>query len=260
MAIRAAIEPIAVPAGLVPVISNERLVGHALSAGIDRAAIARRLHAVFPEARVLLVIREQRAMLLSSYIQYLGYGGWYGIDRFLAAPSDLRAPTIDLRHWQYDRAIALYQEVFGADRVLVLPFEMFVRDNAAYVAAICRFMNATTPADLPAGRVENVSRPYVSSYCLRWLTCINRSSSANAFFPQFLSAGAGKLLDRGVKHAVDLLMPQAFERRLKRTLTEKIARRVEGLYAESNRRAALLSRLDLASYGYDCSAAATISS
>src|SRR5215218_14466 len=44
---------------LVPVLSAERLSGNPHSGGYDSKQIAERLAATFPEARVLIVIREQ---------------------------------------------------------------------------------------------------------------------------------------------------------------------------------------------------------
>ena len=52
----------------VPVISHERLSGYPHSGGHDSKEIAHRLAAVFPNAKVVIVIREQKSMILSNYL------------------------------------------------------------------------------------------------------------------------------------------------------------------------------------------------
>jgi len=49
----------------VPVLSAERLSGNPDSGGYDSVHVAEYLAATFPEARVLIVIREQADMLVS---------------------------------------------------------------------------------------------------------------------------------------------------------------------------------------------------
>src|SRR5437764_1150862 len=50
--------------GLVYAISHERLSGDVGTGGVDSRMIADRLVSSFPAARVLIVVREQRSMLL----------------------------------------------------------------------------------------------------------------------------------------------------------------------------------------------------
>jgi hypothetical protein len=112
-AFRRECDSIEVPAGKAAVISSERLSGSVLSGGFDRAIISRRIKAVFPKARILLVIREQRALLMSMYIQYLKYGGWHTIGDFVDPESDGRLPCFSPSYLMYDRLIGLYQDTFG---------------------------------------------------------------------------------------------------------------------------------------------------
>src|SRR5262245_6185327 len=74
--------------GLLPVVSNERLSGHPSSGGYDSKEIADRLAAVFPEGRVLIVIREQHSVIESVYKQYVLAGGPSPFELFVDAPAD----------------------------------------------------------------------------------------------------------------------------------------------------------------------------
>ncbi len=86
--------------GLSPVLSTERLSGLPWYGGYDSKELSRRLAAVFPGARILIVIREQKSMLLSNYNQYIKHGGMWPIQQFLTPPFILRmratTPTFSL--------------------------------------------------------------------------------------------------------------------------------------------------------------------
>jgi hypothetical protein len=73
---------------LVPVLSSERLSGEPHFGGYDSEIIADRLAAVFPDARILVVIREQTSMFLSIYKEYIRRGGAASLKQYLAAPRD----------------------------------------------------------------------------------------------------------------------------------------------------------------------------
>ena len=61
--------------GLVPVISLERLVGHFDLGGYDSRSTADRLHETYGQARIIIVVREQAGIILSSYRHYSRAGG-----------------------------------------------------------------------------------------------------------------------------------------------------------------------------------------
>lgn len=249
-AIREQLEGVTVPDGLVPVVSNERLSGHALSNAFDRAVLARRIKDVFPQARIFVTIREQRSMMLSSYFQYLKYGGWRSLDGFLNPPCDGRLPALQLDVWNYDRLAQLYYSLFGRERVLILPYEMFVRDPAGYVGRICDFAGVGMAEKLPYATKSNPRRSHVASYYLRWLTCINRSTSANGYFPHPFGRRAGKAIDRSVKIAAGAMTPASWEKKLENDFKVRIESVIGDRYRASNRRLVALTGLDLGSYGY----------
>ncbi|MBL8906618.1 MAG: sulfotransferase [Rhizobiales bacterium] len=249
-AVRDQLKGIMVPEGLVPVVSNERLSGHVLSNAFDRPMLARRIRAVFPQARIFLTIREQQSMILSSYFQYLKYGGWRSLEGFLNPPCDGRLPALQLDVWNYDRLAQLYYTLFGRGRVLILPYEMFVRDPSGYVGRICEFAGVGKAEKLPYEFKSNPRRAHVASYYLRWLTCINRSTSANGHFPQPFGRRVGKAIDRSVKSAVGAITPPSWEKKLENDFKARIETMVGDRYRASNRRLVALTGLELGSYGY----------
>ena len=72
--------------GLIPALSSEELSGNPHSGGYASKELADRLAAVFPEAKVLIVIREQKSMIVSTYKQYVKVGGTYSLANYLQPP------------------------------------------------------------------------------------------------------------------------------------------------------------------------------
>jgi hypothetical protein len=233
--------------GLCPVLSNERLGGHPLSGGFDRRVISNRIKAVFPKARVLICIREQGAIILSNYMQYLRNGGWNTPEAFLAPKPDGRQPALTLKFWEYDSLASLYYAAFGRDRVLILPYELFASDLAGFAKRICDFVGLPAPRDLPGDEIVNLRRGHVSSYYSRFLTPLRKSSSENGYFP---ASRAGRFIDKWVKGAIDAAVPRQWEEKTRLHLEHRIETYVGDHYRESNRRMQRLTGLDLAGLGY----------
>jgi hypothetical protein len=80
------------------------------------------LATLFPNAHVLIVTRGFRAMILSSFSQYVRTGGDATLEHLIAHP-----PVAD--PWDYDHVVGLYRRAFGADQVMVMPYEL-LRDDA----------------------------------------------------------------------------------------------------------------------------------
>ena len=117
---------------------------------------------LFPGAHILIVTRGFKTILLSTYSQYVRAGG--GLD--LPALLKLVAP---IHPWRYDRVIADYRRRFGADRVILLPWELLRDDPDAFFGALSERLGI---AALPPGEVRlNVS---LSGAELRWYPRIRR--------------------------------------------------------------------------------------
>lgn len=249
-ATRAALGVDRVPEGRCLFVSNERLSGHPMSNGIDRSWICDRLHATIPGARVLMVVREQRSMILSSYMQYLKYGGPRSIEGFLAPQNDTRVPSLDLRYWDYDRLAETYIRRFGRDNVLVLPFEMLRKDPQGFVARICGFAGVAPPQALPGTQRENASQDYFTGTALRLLSPLIRSSRGNGFAPALFGRRVGQAVHLGLQKYLGFLVPRALNEHVKRRLQARVEAAVGTSYQASNRRLEELTGLDLRPYGY----------
>lgn len=238
--------------GLLPVVAFERFTGHPFSGGYDGKEIADRLAKVFPEALVLVVIREQRSMIVSTYKQYVREGGALSLRGFMEPPTSksLRAPWFSLRHFEYHHLLSYYRQLFGADRVLALTFEDFASDPAAFVQRIAEFagrrLEADTLESLPFAQLSNPSPSAPAIELRRWLNKLGVQSELNP--SPLLTSDAVKRL--GIKVQETTLVPRTLAARGEARLRETVAATVGDRYVESNRKTAELTGIDLASLGW----------
>jgi Sulfotransferase family len=256
-AFRARFEPLLRPGqadGLVPVVSFERLAGHPCSGGYDSKEIANRLAEVFPRARILVVIREQHSMIVSAYKQYVDGGGTCSLRQFLEPPTSptMRVPGFDFAHFEYDHLLRYYHDLFGPESVLVLAFEQFVLEPAAFVTAIARFAERSVPAgvvdSLP---FETRQRPALPATIVSIRRRSNRFVRSDLNPAPLFEPGKPKRLERFAKsRMVGALVTERRAARSEAALRRAVAEIVGARYAESNRATAALTGLDLRHYGW----------
>lgn len=239
-----------------PVICEENLSGYIHNGGMHGLMgpeAARRIKATLPDAQIVILIRSQPEAIAASYVQYVRGGGTHGPTRYLfpgrrltgARRHPYKAPAFAFEHFEYDRLIAHYHAVFGAENVLVLPYETLRADADAFLA---RYAHAVGLQLAPGGVVHRKS---------------NRS-----FGPATLLTGRllGLLTDRSVVDKACLLsIPGFYEvRRQVLSLMSRFERsappgailgprnlaHIEARYADSNARTTALRGLDLSALGY----------
>lgn len=235
--------------GKIPVITNERFAGTPDSGGYDAREIAGRLHASFPDARILVVIREQRDVMLSSYKEYLRTGGGLTLNAYLRpSVADLLAvPMFRADYFEYDLLIAHYRDLFGVSAVSVIPYEILRNDPEAFLRALERGVGASASPTTDT-RPRRVSFSMASLLLRRRLAPFIRSDH-NPGSPLTLNVKEG--VQFRALHAVDRLVPAGIRLRLEARVVAAIARAVGGGYAESNLRTQVLSGWDLSSLGYE---------
>jgi hypothetical protein len=245
---------------LVPVISLERLSGSLFSGGHDSALIAERLVCLFPEAKVLVVIREQRSMIVSAYKQYVKVGGALSLARFISPPhsSWAHVPWFELSYFEYDRLLRHYSELFGPERLLVLAYDEFVEDPTAFVAKIARFAGLPIGAEqldsLPFDRTRKQSRSSAAIAVRRRLNRLAVRAEVNPA-PLIEARIARRAVrwatrDKFVDRLVDAVLPGPVHERCDSKLRRVAATAVGDRYRESNRATSELTGIDLSSYGW----------
>jgi Sulfotransferase domain len=228
--------------GLVPVFSHEELSGNPRTDQHASSEYAKRLRASFSDARVLIVIREQRDWIRSYY----RYRTQSELDArlvdFLDQP--LRGDALfNLGFLRYDLLIRLYQELFGSERVLVLTYEQLSADPQSFVDAIGAF---TGIGPIPMSDF-GVVRPGLGAATSELKRVANRlaptvSHSNNTAYL--------RLVNRATFH-IDRWMPSMVERLAADRQRRTIEAQTHRYWAQSNRTTAELTGLDLRTLGYD---------
>lgn len=233
-------------AGRVPVFSAERLCGNPHSGGYDAAEIANRLRAALDEARILIVVREQVAMLVSNYKQYVRMGGVCGFEEYLFPPRDGRIPLFRLDHFRYDHLVEHYVRLFSERDVLVLPYELLRQDRAAFARRVLDHLglDGVEPPDPESDARINVSLTDVQTRLRRWVNLLGVGDSLYPVRPRapWLSAALFRLVDR--------LGDTRVGRRPSGRFRERAATAAGDRYAASNRRLQRYVPYDLAAFGY----------
>jgi hypothetical protein len=235
-------------AGVIPVVSRPRLVGNPHAGSYDSRTLADRIAAVFPRARVLVVIREQRSMILSTYAQYVKAGGPCSLRAYLESPDDQRRPGFRFEQFRYDRLIAHYQHRFGRERVLVQAYEQLREAPDAFADAVAAFCGGKAPPPAAGSAVMNRGQGALGLSLLRWLNPLLKADSLNGWSPYAVHALHKPI--RGLVMGIDSVTPRALKDGISRRWRDRIEAETLGRYEESNRATAALTGIDLARFGY----------
>lgn len=231
--------------GLVTVISHEALSSRPHHGRYYAPIVARRLHEVFPDARLLMVFREQVSMISALHVEHVRNGGMHSLAEFIGTgqePPGWEA-LCKLSFFHFDRLLAAYEAEFGKDRVLALPLEMLRYEPEAFLARLFGFVGLPV-VPVPSGQRANPTwAPTATEAC----RLANRLVRRNPLGPR--QPASYRLAQRFVR-AVDALTPAALASRMEAGRRHRIAARLGAEYAESNRRLAAALDLPLADYGY----------
>ncbi|MDX4013130.1 hypothetical protein Q6A86_09040 [Aliarcobacter skirrowii] len=94
-----------------------------------------RLKQVFPEAHIVIFIREQKKMIASMYQQYIKIGGNYSINEYLHHSKfhPLRTPLFELDFLNYYKIIDFYIQLFGKDNISIFLYEEFLENQKEFI-------------------------------------------------------------------------------------------------------------------------------
>lgn len=235
----------AADASRVPVLSTERLSGNPHSGGYDSKVIADRLQAVFPEARILIVVRRQLDMAVSMYKQYVRMGGICTLREYLFPPRDGRIPLFRVAFLEYGRLAGYYARLFGAGRVRVMLYERLRDEPASFLDELAEFAGIRSGVEFPAEDRVNES---MSDMAVLLKRRVNRWHGGDSLFPVTppVPRVTGALF-----RAVTKFDRTGLARRFPVNLKSEAAELVAGRFRDSNRELAAQFGLDLGKYGYE---------
>ena len=232
------------------VISHERLSGNPHSSGFDSSVIARRIKNVFPNAKILIVIREQCSWILSNYFQYLSIGGNHSIKKYLNTKYDGKRPGFSPSHLEYHFLIKDYQLKFGKENVLVLPYELFDSDKAAFFQRLGKFIDRDIqlPQKSIFSKRHNTKTNHYSNYKFRFLNTFIHSSSVNNY--SSVKNRISKRLAISIMKQLSRLFSRKFDQRIQDDLKKQIVIWSNERFVASNIITQNLTNLKLSEFNY----------
>lgn len=177
------------------ILSNELFVGQSLyMAGTNRCRTAQRLAALYPDAEILLVLRNQADLLQSLYAIGVYSGHTMPPEdfvQFASAPSDSNhplyptfAPAELTELYTYTHLISLYQGLFK--KVHVVLYEDFAENPKAFLASLAQKLDFSLPDNIHHGQKVNRSLSSLQLYFIRilnrWKPLINRGRLGKGLF------------------------------------------------------------------------------
>jgi hypothetical protein len=164
----------------------------------------------------------------------------------------MRIPLFRLEHFEYHSLIQYYLQLFESKRVLVLPYELLVREPAAFVNQVVTHAGARPSCDmreLPFRKLRNTSpSPIAATIACR----ANRVARWDTINPQpwIRSDGVATFLYRGSVR-IGNSMPKRLHRRIEQDWIKKIRQLAGDRFAMSNTRTSQIIQLDLKEFEYD---------
>ena len=168
-------------------ISDERFLG-SFNLGWNNGAytkeLAGRLKNVFPEATILLVIRNQADIIASAYAQYIKDGGTLSIQRFLYPPENFTFQNIlkfSFEQLEYDRIIRYFETLFPK-KVKVFLYEDLQDDPGNFIQKLSADLDFEIDKESITFRSRN---PRYSRSILRLARITNiftRNGSINKYY------------------------------------------------------------------------------
>jgi hypothetical protein len=248
--IKAGIEEIKARPGFddkkIPVLSHELLSGSPHSGGFDAKSRAERIKNIFPEAKILIVVREQKSFVFSSYFEYLTQGGKLSLNEYLNKKVLIGKPYFSHTHIKYLPLIKEYRKLFGPENVLVLPYEMFRDTPLEFIERLGNFVGRQiNTVKEQFHRKVNTKEDHFVNYKLRALYFYLRHSENNSFLGKLK-----KFMIRRILSLAKIIIPRKLDDHLQARFKKEIKTWCKDRYTETNKELGSLIGIDLAKYGY----------
>jgi len=230
--------------GLVPVWSEETLLGDPDMSDYCGAVTCERLCSLELPMKVLITIREQRDFAYSSYSEYLKVDR-HSLTEYIGTGTERQgySPILEPHFLCYSDAVETWQNAVGAENVLVLPIELLRTAPTEYLQTLSEFVGVPAPKSVPDAR-SNVALGATASAAARRLNGLYVRSRLGR------PASRSERVARKAVRWVNRLAPSALDRAISRRWVAQIAERYDGVFTEDNARLEALTGLELGRFGY----------
>jgi hypothetical protein len=239
---------------VINVFSNERLSGAPHEGGRDAKGIADRIKLVAPNAKILVVVREQISAISSSYNQYIRAVGSLSLSEYLNSSTKRDLVKFRKEHFEYHHLISHYIGLFGRENVLCIPFEVLVTDPNLFIDVVLDFADVSSLVRKSV--IESINYEPVNA-SLNYKQIILKR-----YFNPFISHhqvdagttynfGVAKLLYSVINRILQKSVTQQQSKKFKKRQEELILKTLgEGFYSESNKKLQEFTTFDLEGLGW----------
>ena len=135
-----------------------------------------RIQKTFPEARIVLFLREQTSMIKSLYVQYVKMGGTLSPSKFLNIDNRNRMlnPGFCLDYYKYDQLMSFLHGLFGPGQVFVYDHMEMRADTETFISRLCNDLQITLDVEPKSLKDENVGMKSVTLSVSRMLNHLTR--------------------------------------------------------------------------------------
>jgi len=140
----------------------------------SQSSVCSVLKSLYPGSRVIIITRGFKAMIVSSYSQYVRMGGRLHLKGMCQHLLGL-LQNDTMQYFDFDGLIQMYGEAFGDSNLIVLPYEL-LRDDQNKFLAVLEEKLGLEHVEIKLGRVN----PSLSPEELYWYPLISHAVSAGA--------------------------------------------------------------------------------
>lgn len=197
----------------------------------DQNEIARRLYDANPDAKILIVLRNQISWLRSAYLHHLEKmpARKNSFDDFLKTPLG----NMIKKAGNYDQTLVSYKRYFNADKIHVVLLEELIADEKSVLKNLCHFLSVPYAPFMKEKKDRNTGKGIALGRVIRLIYSL-RLGSYIKWMPASIRRFGKRILTS--RHS-DIL-------------STKDIQKLKECYAVSNSRTAIMTKLNLDLFGY----------
>ena len=200
----------------------------------------------FENPKVIIFIRNQYDIIVSSYLQYIKEGGNYSFSRYIEHKEferSNRSSLFSFKHFDYKNLIHKYQSLIGKENVYIYLFEDFITDQELFISSFIKDHNLEIDLNKVDFKKNNNSYSYVSLFFAR---IINSFSRKNVLYKYYIIH-----LPFVYEYAREILRRiKIFPVRSRSFLNDEFRQIINKKYSDSNKSIEKEYNLDLDKYNY----------
>jgi hypothetical protein len=172
--------------------SWEGLVGNHLLGNLNERAYADIIKKAVPNAKIIITLRRQSDFTESNYVQTIHNYSWGSPEDFILRDkngnfsdfifkSNRSNPVLSIKTLNWESLVDIYEQRFGKDNILVMPYELMNKDFNSFMAHFSAFLGCQLTEPV-IHKMENRSFSRHSFLIARFLNrFVKRSGSPFGF-------------------------------------------------------------------------------